>query len=174
MWAERQHHGRPGSVEEQCGQTLWGNRRLHDLLFSYPRLQLLAAQKGLSDLQEEVPLCMSGELLFNWKTAVNARQNDFSQWVSGAAMLMVVMLLFYSTNGSPPATSPPVPSAEKPSSNSRQLFLQNITSWKAFDNHPCCCLMFLTQHHRWWWSLSIMTNAGLDSQVEVAANPAKC
>ena len=54
--------GLTATLEEQSGQALLWSWGLYDLLQCHPQLPLLTAQDDLPDMQEEVPLCMPGEV----------------------------------------------------------------------------------------------------------------
>lgn len=58
---EWQHHGWTEDMEEEHRQEVWGGGRLHDLFLRASWHKLPAASAVVQDLQEEVPLSLSGK-----------------------------------------------------------------------------------------------------------------
>ena len=62
---ERLHRGRARRLEEEPGQEIRRRRGVLHLLLHPSRLQPPAAEAGLSDLQEEVPLCLPVQVVLH-------------------------------------------------------------------------------------------------------------
>lgn len=58
---EWEHHGWAEDMEEEHRQEVWGGGRLYDLFLRATRHKLPAASAVVQDLQEEVPLSLSGK-----------------------------------------------------------------------------------------------------------------
>lgn len=61
IYTEWQHHGWTEDLEEEHRQEVWGGGWLHDLFLCATRHKLPAASAVVQDLQEEVPLSLSGK-----------------------------------------------------------------------------------------------------------------